>query len=210
MEVPRSTCSAGMGCPALSIPLQVADERFCPDVLSTVKEMSVANFRRVPKMPVYGTAQPSSKVRGTHPRQGRATPPGAVPSPRPPLALDPWERPAVPDGRKEEALAHPVGQPAGGGGAGGERAGLHAQGAGEPRRARLCARLHARAAGGELGVLGCLIVPRGRRDVGQRLHQGVHGGCFPALILAGAADLLLVSVVLFLFFALLNSTLWPI
>ncbi|NXE68616.1 PALD protein, partial [Calcarius ornatus] len=47
----------------------VADERFCPDVLSTAKEMSVANFRRVPKMPVYGTAQPSSKVRDTIPHQ---------------------------------------------------------------------------------------------------------------------------------------------
>ncbi|KFP17966.1 Paladin, partial [Egretta garzetta] len=45
--------------------LQVADERFCPDVLSTAKEMSVANFRRVPKMPVYGTAQPSSKTLGS-------------------------------------------------------------------------------------------------------------------------------------------------
>uniref|UniRef100_U3IF62 Paladin n=1 Tax=Anas platyrhynchos platyrhynchos TaxID=8840 RepID=U3IF62_ANAPP len=44
---------------------QVADERFCPDVLSTVKEMSVANFRRVPKMPIYGTAQPSSKTLGS-------------------------------------------------------------------------------------------------------------------------------------------------
>ncbi|KAM6415534.1 paladin isoform 1-T1 [Rhynochetos jubatus] len=43
----------------------VADERFCPDVLSTSKEMSVANFRRVPKMPVYGTAQPSSKTLGS-------------------------------------------------------------------------------------------------------------------------------------------------
>ncbi|XP_069720064.1 paladin [Phaenicophaeus curvirostris] len=42
----------------------VADERFCPDVLSTAKEMSVANFRRVPKMPIYGTAQPSSKTLG--------------------------------------------------------------------------------------------------------------------------------------------------
>ncbi|XP_054840110.1 paladin isoform X2 [Eublepharis macularius] len=39
----------------------VVDERFSPDVLSTVKEMSVANFRRVPKMPVYGMAQPNSK-----------------------------------------------------------------------------------------------------------------------------------------------------
>ncbi|KFU90052.1 Paladin, partial [Chaetura pelagica] len=36
----------------------------CPDVLSTAKEMSVANFRRVPKMPIYGTAQPSSKTLG--------------------------------------------------------------------------------------------------------------------------------------------------
>uniref|UniRef100_A0A8C0HM95 Paladin n=1 Tax=Buteo japonicus TaxID=224669 RepID=A0A8C0HM95_9AVES len=44
---------------------RVADERFCPDVLSTAKEMSVANFRRVPKMPVYGTAQPSSKTLGS-------------------------------------------------------------------------------------------------------------------------------------------------
>ncbi|XP_019473486.1 paladin [Meleagris gallopavo] len=43
----------------------VVDERFCPDVLSTVKEMSVANFRRVPKMPIYGTAQPSSKALGS-------------------------------------------------------------------------------------------------------------------------------------------------
>ncbi|NWR91044.1 PALD protein, partial [Furnarius figulus] len=43
----------------------VADERSCPDVLSTAKEMSVANFRRVPKMPVYGTAQPSSKTLGS-------------------------------------------------------------------------------------------------------------------------------------------------
>ncbi|NWX59019.1 PALD protein, partial [Promerops cafer] len=43
----------------------VADERVCPDVLSTAKEMSVANFRRVPKMPVYGTAQPSSKTLGS-------------------------------------------------------------------------------------------------------------------------------------------------
>uniref|UniRef100_A0A8B9GCB7 Phosphatase domain containing paladin 1 n=1 Tax=Amazona collaria TaxID=241587 RepID=A0A8B9GCB7_9PSIT len=44
---------------------RVADERFCPDVLSTAKEMSVANFRRVPKMPIYGTAQPSSKTLGS-------------------------------------------------------------------------------------------------------------------------------------------------
>ncbi|KAF7247393.1 Paladin, partial [Varanus komodoensis] len=44
---------------------QVVDERFSPDVLSTVKEMSVANFRRVPKMPVYGMAQPNSKAIGS-------------------------------------------------------------------------------------------------------------------------------------------------
>lgn len=53
-------------CPGFAL-LQVADERFCPDVLSTAKEMSVANFRRVPKMPIYGTAQPSSKVSGMYP-----------------------------------------------------------------------------------------------------------------------------------------------
>uniref|UniRef100_A0A8C3CD58 Phosphatase domain containing paladin 1 n=1 Tax=Cairina moschata TaxID=8855 RepID=A0A8C3CD58_CAIMO len=63
---------ADIGSPELAVPgdllakgARVADERFCPDVLSTVKEMSVANFRRVPKMPVYGTAQPSSKTLGS-------------------------------------------------------------------------------------------------------------------------------------------------
>ncbi|KAM9326936.1 paladin [Gastrophryne carolinensis] len=40
----------------------VSDDRFSPDVLSTVKEMHVANFRRVPKVAIYGTAQPSSKA----------------------------------------------------------------------------------------------------------------------------------------------------
>ncbi|KAG8435133.1 hypothetical protein GDO86_013182 [Hymenochirus boettgeri] len=40
----------------------VLDDRFSPDVLSTLKEMNVANFRRVPKMSVYGTAQPTSKA----------------------------------------------------------------------------------------------------------------------------------------------------
>ncbi|KAE8591054.1 hypothetical protein XENTR_v10018296 [Xenopus tropicalis] len=43
----------------------VLDDRFSPDVLSTLKEMNVANFRRVPKMPVYGTAQPSLKATGS-------------------------------------------------------------------------------------------------------------------------------------------------
>uniref|UniRef100_A0A493TCB8 Paladin n=1 Tax=Anas platyrhynchos platyrhynchos TaxID=8840 RepID=A0A493TCB8_ANAPP len=65
---------ADIGSPELAVPgdllakgarVLVADERFCPDVLSTVKEMSVANFRRVPKMPIYGTAQPSSKTLGS-------------------------------------------------------------------------------------------------------------------------------------------------
>ncbi|NXD44254.1 PALD protein, partial [Copsychus sechellarum] len=64
---------AGMNCAELTVSAElvtkgarvlVADERFCPDVLSTAKEMSVANFRRVPKMPVYGMAQPSSKTLG--------------------------------------------------------------------------------------------------------------------------------------------------
>ncbi|KAI1886847.1 hypothetical protein AGOR_G00200010 [Albula goreensis] len=39
----------------------VANEFLAPDVLSTVKEMKVANFRRVPKMSVYGMAQPTSE-----------------------------------------------------------------------------------------------------------------------------------------------------
>ncbi|XP_043912831.1 paladin [Protopterus annectens] len=40
----------------------VLDERFNSDALSTVREMKVANFRRVPKMPVYGLAQPNSEA----------------------------------------------------------------------------------------------------------------------------------------------------
>lgn len=40
----------------------VADEFFAPDVLSTVKEMKAVNFRRVPKMPIYGLAQPTSEA----------------------------------------------------------------------------------------------------------------------------------------------------
>lgn len=42
--------------------VQVADECLAPDVLSTMKEMKAVNFRRVPKMPVYGMAQPTSEV----------------------------------------------------------------------------------------------------------------------------------------------------
>ncbi|MGH0123498.1 UNVERIFIED_CONTAM: hypothetical protein FKN15_012267 [Acipenser sinensis] len=44
--------------------LLVSDEYLAPDVLSTVKEMKVANFRRVPKMSVYGMAQPNSEATG--------------------------------------------------------------------------------------------------------------------------------------------------
>uniref|UniRef100_A0A8B9JGL0 Phosphatase domain containing paladin 1a n=1 Tax=Astyanax mexicanus TaxID=7994 RepID=A0A8B9JGL0_ASTMX len=43
---------------------RVADEYLAPDVLSTMKEMKVPNFRRVPKMPVYGMAQPTSEATG--------------------------------------------------------------------------------------------------------------------------------------------------
>uniref|UniRef100_A0A4W6EZX6 Paladin n=1 Tax=Lates calcarifer TaxID=8187 RepID=A0A4W6EZX6_LATCA len=35
-----------------------------PDVLSTMKEMKAVNFRRVPKMPIYGVAQPTSEAAG--------------------------------------------------------------------------------------------------------------------------------------------------
>lgn len=45
---------------------QREDDLVSPDALSTVREMDVANFRRVPRMPIYGTAQPSAKV--TSPR----------------------------------------------------------------------------------------------------------------------------------------------
>lgn len=45
---------------------QVADECLAPDVLSTMKEMKAVNFRRVPKMPVYGMAQPTSEVQQIH------------------------------------------------------------------------------------------------------------------------------------------------
>lgn len=41
---------------------QEADDLVSPDALSTIREMDVANFRRVPRMPIYGMAQPSAKV----------------------------------------------------------------------------------------------------------------------------------------------------
>ncbi|XP_062959027.1 paladin isoform X1 [Cynocephalus volans] len=42
-----------------------ADDLVSPDALSTLREMDVANFRRVPRMPIYGTAQPSAKALGS-------------------------------------------------------------------------------------------------------------------------------------------------
>ncbi|XP_032825082.1 paladin-like isoform X2 [Petromyzon marinus] len=39
----------------------VADDHVDLDVMSSKREMHVANFRRVPKLPVYGMAQPSSE-----------------------------------------------------------------------------------------------------------------------------------------------------
>ncbi|KAG2462483.1 PALD protein, partial [Polypterus senegalus] len=44
--------------------LQVSHDHWAPDILSTVKEMRAANFRRVPKMPIYGMAQPNSEAVG--------------------------------------------------------------------------------------------------------------------------------------------------
>lgn len=139
-------------CPGFAL-LQVADERFCPDMMSTAKEMNVANFRRVPKMPVYGTAQPSSKVRDMHSAAGRDTQNrGPNPPHHPPLPSEPGQCPAVPDGCQEEAQTHPLDQPARRSGPGGERADLYAAGAraaggADPRAHRL-----ASAAGGEPDV----------------------------------------------------------
>ncbi|XP_062070853.1 paladin [Lepus europaeus] len=42
-----------------------ADDLVSPDALSTVREMDVANFRRVPRLPIYGMAQPSAKALGS-------------------------------------------------------------------------------------------------------------------------------------------------
>lgn len=42
----------------------VPDDLMSPDALGTLREMDVANFRRVPRMPIYGTAQPSTKALG--------------------------------------------------------------------------------------------------------------------------------------------------
>lgn len=42
-----------------------ADDLISLDALSTIREMDVANFRRVSRMPIYGTAQPSTKALGS-------------------------------------------------------------------------------------------------------------------------------------------------
>lgn len=191
-------CQGVPPCPGFAL-LQVADERFCPDVLSTAKEMSVANFRRVPKMPVYGTAQPSSKVRGTHPGASRVTCHGlpALPSPLLSLPLDPGERPAVPDGCQEEARPHRLDQPPGRSGPGGERADLHAAGAWAPGGADPRARRLAPAAGGELlPTRGC----RGFLPIQQGLisPSSPHGRCLQALIVPHPPELLVLVGFFFL------------
>jgi len=40
----------------------VSSEFLATDLLSTAKEMKVANFRRVSKMALYGMGQPNSEV----------------------------------------------------------------------------------------------------------------------------------------------------
>ncbi|XP_066098980.1 paladin isoform X1 [Saccopteryx bilineata] len=41
------------------------DDLISSDALGTIREMDVANFRRVSRMPIYGTAQPSAKALGS-------------------------------------------------------------------------------------------------------------------------------------------------
>lgn len=85
----------------------------------------------------------------------------ALPSPLPTLSSDPGQRSAVPDGCQEEALPHCLDQPAGGSGAGRERADLYAAGAWAPGGADPCACCLAPAAGGELwDMLDAVEVPR--------------------------------------------------
>uniref|UniRef100_A0A7N9AV35 Paladin n=1 Tax=Mastacembelus armatus TaxID=205130 RepID=A0A7N9AV35_9TELE len=49
----------------LSAPPKLVTKGYlAPDVLGTVKEMKAVNFRRVPKMPIYGVAQPTSEATG--------------------------------------------------------------------------------------------------------------------------------------------------
>lgn len=55
-------CSLWLRVLSSVLSLQGADDLVSPDALSTVREMDVANFRRVPRLSIYGMAQPSIKV----------------------------------------------------------------------------------------------------------------------------------------------------
>uniref|UniRef100_A0AC11EGW4 Phosphatase domain containing paladin 1 n=1 Tax=Ovis aries TaxID=9940 RepID=A0AC11EGW4_SHEEP len=66
-RLPVTLSSAGPVAPRDLIALGslVADDLVSPDALSTIREMDVANFRRVPRLPIYGMAQPSAKALGS-------------------------------------------------------------------------------------------------------------------------------------------------
>uniref|UniRef100_A0A2R8MZD3 Paladin n=1 Tax=Callithrix jacchus TaxID=9483 RepID=A0A2R8MZD3_CALJA len=66
-RLPRTLSSAGPVAPRdlLAEGSLRKDDLVSPDALSTVREMDVANFRRVPRMPIYGMAQPSAKALGS-------------------------------------------------------------------------------------------------------------------------------------------------
>ncbi|XP_060056157.1 paladin isoform X4 [Erinaceus europaeus] len=51
--------------PLVESSAQGPDDLVSADALGTLREMDVANFRRVPRMSIYGTAQPSAKALGT-------------------------------------------------------------------------------------------------------------------------------------------------
>ncbi|ELK09564.1 Paladin [Pteropus alecto] len=65
-RLPVTLSSAGPVAPGdfISKGFLGADDLISLDALSTVREMDVANFRRVSRMPIYGTAQPSAKALG--------------------------------------------------------------------------------------------------------------------------------------------------
>ncbi|KAL2083591.1 hypothetical protein ACEWY4_021364 [Coilia grayii] len=57
-----SELSASAALVTKGIRVLVASEYLAPDILSSAKEMKVSNFRRVPKMAVYGMTQPGSEA----------------------------------------------------------------------------------------------------------------------------------------------------
>lgn len=123
---------------------QVADEYLAPDVLSTIKQMKVANFRRVPKMSIYGMAQPTSEV--TLPKSPFRLP--LVPSEGLLMLTDSiahvsgdGSRSGVSDGWEEEAQQCIVGEFAGWAGSGGQRPDLLSQRAHACGPAHMCALL---------------------------------------------------------------------